>query len=144
MLNMGDFAAFLRQWVVKGQRKQIRIRKRAIALELDRLEQRELPASSWAFDFGTAASPVATSYIGVPVTTYSVAQQYGWQNTTYISATTRSTANALTTDFHSGGNGTFLADVPNGTYDVVATLGDAMAPHDRVSVFAEGKLLASS
>ena len=59
-------------------------------------------------------------------------------------AVNRTITNPLTRDFHAGTDGTFLADVPNGTYDVVVALGDASAVRDRVSVWAEGQPLASN
>src|SRR5262249_8777296 len=60
-----------------------------------------------------------------------------------IGAMCRLTGNALVRDFHYGRDGTFLADVPNGTYDVVIGLGDPAAKRDFMSVWAEGTRLAA-
>lgn len=84
------------------------------------------------FDFGTADSPVAPGYTQVvPTTAYSAAAGFGWllgpgETVTAAdqSGTTR-VASALKRDFNATSAGTFAVDVPNGTYDVTVTLGDA-------------------
>ena len=91
------------------------------------------------FDFGATTSPVQTNFLQVvPQTIYSTARGYGWatrvsagdrrDNYTTVSYLanpdpnlpnpppgTHDTASALRTDFNSGRNATFKADVPNGS-----------------------------
>ena len=125
-------------------RKRVAAARRKNALRIEELEQREVPATTLSFDFGPATAPVAPGYTGASVIAYSTSNHFGWQSTTGLTATVRTASNPLSADFISGGNGTFLADVDNGTYDIVATLGDAAAVRDRVSVWAQGVLLASN
>jgi hypothetical protein len=68
----------------------------------------------------------------------------GWERLVGITAIDRQTSNPLTRDFHAGVNETFLADVPNGVYNVVVGLGDPSAARDRVSVWAEGQALIAN
>src|SRR5262249_43394047 len=107
------------------------------------LEQREVLSTALHFDFGTASSPVAPGYTGVSLTSYSAARGYGWASLTGLSAVNRNSADALTRDFITGSDATFLADLPSGTYDVMPILGDAKAAHDGMSLWAEGTQLAS-
>jgi hypothetical protein len=139
--KMIGFAKFLRRWSQPGLRSR-RIAAR-IRLGMEILESRVTPSATWAFDFGPPDSPVATGYTGVGVTAYSSAQQYGWQDVTGLTAVSRSGPDVLRQDFVSGTDATFLADVPNGTYDVVATLGDNSAVRDQVTASAEGTPLAA-
>jgi PKD repeat protein len=110
------------------------------------LEKRELLSSSPAafhFDFGTAYSPVAAGYTQVLPVDYSAAAGFGWQDASTVTAVSRHTSDALTTDFHRSTDATFLVDVPNGNYLVTPTLGDADYQRDNVSVYGQGQLLAS-
>ena len=97
-----------------------------------------------ALDFNTATSPTAPGYVGVGPVQYSTSNHLGWQSLSGIGAISRSSSSPLTRDFHYGVDGTFLADVPNGIYDIVVGLGDASSVRDRVSVWAEGQLLAAN
>src|SRR5262245_47803902 len=110
------------------RRFRARPRQRPAGLRLEQLESRDL-LSAYHLDFGTVnngvPSPVAPGYVGVALTAYSPSVGYGWDNLTGLSATDRGTSDPLTRDFHSGPDGTFLIDLPNGTYDVSPTLGDA-------------------
>ena len=98
------------------------------------------------FDFGTADSPVAPGYTQVvPTTAYSAAAGFGWllgpgETVTAAdqSGTTR-VASALKRDFNATSAGTFAVDVPNGTYDVTVTLGDAAQAHNAMVVFVQGE-----
>jgi PKD repeat protein len=114
---------------------------------LEQLEGRALPSTSLAvplhFDFGTSSSAVAPGYTGVSLVPYSSSQGYGWQSLTGLSALDRGTSNPLTSDFVQASSATFLVNLANGTYDVTPTLGDALASRDNVSVYGQGKLLAS-
>jgi PKD repeat protein len=114
---------------------------------VEALEQRELLTSGLAaplrFDFGPAGAPVAPGYTGVPLVAYTQAQGYGWQSLAGLSAIDRHIGDALTTDFIRGSDATFLVDLPNGTYDVTPTLGDASFVRDEVAISAQGQQLAS-
>lgn len=110
-------------------------------LDLEALEERAQP-SVWHFDFGTATSAVASGYTSVPVLTYNPASGYGWQSATGITAIDRGTSDPLTRDFHQAHDGTFQADVTNGTYEVTVRLGDAGANRTGVDLSAEGAPLA--
>lgn len=136
----------VRGWFGKVREKrakgQGRRRSSPALLRLERLETREL-LSTFHFDFGGPSSPVANGYVGVPLVAYTPAQGYGWASTAGMSWTDQGTANALTRDFHSGQDSTFLVDLPNGYYDVTPTLGDATASHT-VALWAEGQPLVAS
>jgi PKD repeat protein len=107
------------------------------------LEERLL-LSGYHYDFGTTTSPVASGYTGVPVVAYSSTQGYGWSDTSGITAVDTGTGTALTRDFHQGMDGTFLVDLPNGTYEVQPWLGDATASCDDVNLLLNGALVASN
>src|SRR5262245_25772881 len=114
--------------------------------QLEELERRDLPATLTPLvllDFGTSSSPAAPGYTAVPVGSYTSALGYGWQKTSQLSAVDRGTADPLTRDFHQGRDNTFLVNVPNGSYDVVVTLGDAKAAHDQMAIWIEGQQVAS-
>lgn len=99
--------------------------------------------TSVSFDFGTSSSPVAAGFRQVtPSTTYSVAQGYGWLSGT-ITATDRGTGTDVNRDFNSTPLGTFVVNVPNGTYSVVVTMGDATTAHDKMAVSLEGSQVAN-
>jgi len=102
-----------------------------------------VPAPLLALDFNTSTSPTAAGFTGVKLTKYTPTNHLGWQAISGLGAANRAITNALTRDFHWGRDATFLADVPNGTYDLVVGLGDASVKRDRVYVWAEGSLLAS-
>jgi subtilisin family serine protease/fibronectin type 3 domain-containing protein/methionine-rich copper-binding protein CopC len=90
------------------------------------------------FDFGTVDSPVATHYTRVTRNDrYSAAVGYGWQLGT-VSDISRGTGTDLTRDVNFTHDGTFAVDLPNGQYDVIATIGDTSLAHDLVGVFVEG------
>ncbi|MDH3717629.1 MAG: Ig-like domain-containing protein, partial [Planctomycetota bacterium] len=98
-------------------------------------------------DFGTAGSAVAGSYTGLTHTdAYSPTPGYGWQAGSSVFSLDRDTGNALLEDFvnvtSSGGNATFLVDVPNGDYDVTITLGD-VNPKNGMGVILEGEQVAT-
>lgn len=109
---------------------------------LESLEDRHLPSTaspaSYLFDFGTAKSPVAPGATRYTGTAYNTTQGYGWLNLGSIKGVDRGTSNPLTRDFHQGPGGQFLVDLPNGTYDVSITVGDAKAAHDRMAVWLQG------
>jgi fibronectin type 3 domain-containing protein len=99
-------------------------------------DRKQFPSAK--FDFGTAASPVAGGFSQVtPTTSFSESAGYGWLAGT-IGATDRNSGSDTNRDFNSTGNGTFVVNVPNGTYSATITLGDAAAAHDRMAINLEG------
>jgi rhamnogalacturonan endolyase len=78
------------------------------------------------FDLGTASSPVAAGYTHVSDSTlYSSKQGYGLQGS--VSSRLRTGGDDATNDFVFGTNFKFLADVPDGQYDVTVFSGDLQA-----------------
>jgi hypothetical protein len=101
-------------------------------------------AISRKFDMGTGTSPTMTGYTGVGLQAYSSTLGYGWQSVTSIGTRDRGTPDALKGDFHlSTSPGTFLVDVPNGTYNVRVHMGDAWYAHDVMNISAEGTQVVS-
>ncbi len=127
--------------------RSLRSRTRSCRPRVVELEGRDLPSTVWTpplhFDFGTTQSPVAAGYTGVSTTSYGNHLGYGWQSLSGLVARDRGTSDPLTRDMVLGPSGTFLVNVPNGTYDVTATLGDPRYGHDRDAIWAEGKEVAS-
>jgi len=98
------------------------------------------------FDFGMATSPVATGYTGVnPATTFSSTLGYGWLSGAIDSRDRGALAGttALTEDFDMTPSGTFAVNVPNGTYNVTVTLGDACYAHGPMTVSLQGTQVGS-
>jgi hypothetical protein len=92
------------------------------------------------FDFGTATSPVEPSYTQVSHTTvFNAALGYGWQSGT-IDSRDRGTGTNLTRDFNFSTDGTFAANVPNGTYTATIIMGDTTTAntHDQMGLSFEG------
>jgi hypothetical protein len=91
------------------------------------------------FDFGTSSSPVDLAFTQVGATNaYDPVLGYGW--TTAASTFNRGIANPLLRDGHWGTNNTFNVNVPNGTYLVNVSLGDASFARNNISVWGEGIL----
>jgi len=70
-------------------------------------------------------------------TKYSASLRNGWQKG-YVYSADRATGSALQRDLTYTRDGTFAVDLPNGRYQVVATLGDTKYVRDRMGVFLEG------
>ncbi|HXG08499.1 MAG TPA: Calx-beta domain-containing protein [Gemmataceae bacterium] len=105
---------------------------------LNALEIAFVDPNSRRFDFGTSTSPVQAGFLPVTDTTvYSVAQGFGWQSGV-IQALDRSGPDDLRRDANVTSAGTFAVDLPDGTYFVTLTLGDAAQLHDRMAIFLEG------
>src|SRR6187200_2520425 len=117
---------------IRESRLRPKVRKslRSTHLRVESLEPRDVPAST-LLDFNTTASPTPAGYTGVKPVLYSADTHLGWQSLTGMGAMDRATTNALTRDFQHGTDGTFLADVPDGTYNVAVGLGDPSAVRDR-------------
>ncbi|MEO1528812.1 MAG: hypothetical protein AAFX06_25615, partial [Planctomycetota bacterium] len=86
---------------------------------------------SHQFDFGTSVSPLQPDHTRViGSTTYNAGQGYGW--TSAVNDLDRRSGTNLTRDLHYAAVGTFLVDVPNGTYEVTLTIGDSgPSAHDQ-------------
>jgi fibronectin type 3 domain-containing protein len=90
------------------------------------------------FDFGTATSPLAAGFArACPTTRYAATLGYGWSSGS-VDCRDRAAGTPLARDFNFTALGTFVVDVPNGTYDVALTLGDATGAHDQMGIFLEG------
>src|SRR5262249_3055689 len=59
-----------------------------------------------------------------------------WANNHHIS-------DPLLRYFHRGRQGTFRVDLPNGTYSVTVTLGDAQQRHDHIALWMQGQQVAT-
>lgn len=96
-------------------------------------------------DLNTNTSATAPGYLGVPLSVYNPATGYGWQTITQDYNASRFTTNdPLYGDYHefakyptSKQDGTFLIDVPNGTYTVILRFGHKDS-HSFGGVIAEG------
>ncbi|MCL4207257.1 MAG: PD40 domain-containing protein, partial [Pirellulaceae bacterium] len=98
--------------------------------------------TGWRFDFNDTALLPADGFIGLGKTNeYDDVSGFGWQSN--ASAFDRGIAHDLLRDGHWGTSNTFLVDVPDGTYIVNVTLGDASFLRNHISVWAEGQLKLS-
>jgi fibronectin type 3 domain-containing protein len=96
--------------------------------------------TGWRFDFNNATSPPADGFIGLGTSNaYNAVSGFGWQSN--ASAFDRGIAHDLLRDGHWGTNNTFNVNVPDGTYLVTVTLGDASFARNNISVWAEESLL---
>ncbi|MEZ6100077.1 MAG: Calx-beta domain-containing protein [Pirellulaceae bacterium] len=95
-----------------------------------------------SLDFGTAGSPVEPGYTRVTASTFYLGGGgLGWQVGTVIDRD-RGGASDLDRDLNATNDAFFKADLPNGTYEVFVTLGDAGFAHDQQSVTLEGTQIA--
>lgn len=102
---------------------------------LESLEDRYvLDAWGLNLDFGTSTSPVGNGYQQVLLEKYSARTGFGWTDLSGISAVSRSVASSPNQDraFHTGKDGTFLVDVPNGHYQVTLRFGDPTGTSGKV------------
>lgn len=92
---------------------------------------------SLQFDFGTTTSPLQADHVRVTGSSvYNAGDGFGWTQT--VNHLDRRAGTSLTRDLHYRSVGTFLVDVPNGTYDVTLTMGDSgPSAHDQ-TIFLEG------
>ena len=92
------------------------------------------------FDFNAIGSPTTPGVINVdPTATYDLLRGYGWTSELSLNARTNPSVadSTLLSDGHSGVDAQFHVDVPNGTYEVTAVLGDDQA-RDGLQIVAEG------
>jgi len=111
------------------------------ALQL-RVDDNEQPAFVAHYDFGTGGSPVSPGYKAVSEgTVYSASRGFGW-SVGRIASGDRGGRSAVLRDFNYTTDGTFLVDLPNGTYTIDVILGDTGGyAHDNVGVYLEGQLV---
>ena len=90
-------------------------------------------------DFGTLKSPVELDFLRVTGNTkYTPGLGYGWTAGT-VSSVDRSSGTALDRDLNLLTKGTFVVDLPNGSYRVSVRLGDAGGyAHDHMGLSLEG------
>ncbi len=101
-------------------------------------------AARLRFDFGTPTSPVAEGYVQVTEsTTYSRKRGYGWHDGDEVMTRDRERGDALRRDLAVAQWAEFLVDVPNGTYDVTVTMGDAGAAHEAMGLLIQGRRVES-
>ncbi len=103
------------------------------------------PAVSRDFDFGTASSPVLSSYTRVTeATTYS-AGGFGWTDTSTLESRDRTGTDEVRRDFvmSSSAARTFKVDLVNKTYTVNVLQGDQQFAHDNMVVKANGTTVLS-
>ncbi|MBD0379590.1 rhamnogalacturonan acetylesterase [Paenibacillus sedimenti] len=94
------------------------------------------------YDFGPGA--IESGYIQVlESTAYSSERGYGFADTTKVSSRDRATSDPLRSDFTMPSGTSFLADVPNGDYQVRIISGDAIAGNS-VDIKAEGLTKAAA
>ncbi len=105
------------------------------------VEDDEQPPFSRVFDFATSATSLINGVARVSqATTYSAANGYGWTAGKILSADRGGAA--LIRDFIYTTDGTFVTDVPNGTYTVDMVLGDlGIYGHDNMGIYLEGALV---
>ncbi|HEX8993046.1 MAG TPA: NBR1-Ig-like domain-containing protein [Anaerolineales bacterium] len=101
---------------------------------------------SFQYDFGTTTSPVAVGYTRVTESTAYTAGGFGWTDTSTLESRDRGGPDDLKRDFvmSSSAARTFKVDLPNKTYTVVVTQGDANFAHDKMVVKANGTTVLSN
>ncbi|XEC93773.1 SGNH/GDSL hydrolase family protein [Paenibacillus tarimensis] len=91
-------------------------------------QQAKAEQLEWKFDFGTATSPVLDGYVGVHDSLlYSEERGYGLSTTTASRYRTNTGEDDMAADFVLGPDYAFIADIPNGEYDVTVYSGDLLA-----------------
>ena len=94
-----------------------------------------------SYDFGTAASPLASGYTRVTESTVFTSGGFGWTDTSGLESRDRAAvSDALKRDFvmHASAARTFKVDLPNGAYVVTVSMGDNDFAHDNMVVKANG------
>ena len=94
------------------------------------------------YDFGTRTSPVAVGRHRIsPASTYDAVLGHGWHSGEVPTIDRRQGSRARR-DFNYTAAGIFAVDLPNGTYTVTVTLGDARRARDRMALLLEGTEVA--
>jgi len=96
----------------------------SVSVAAGEIDDDSIPIFIRRFDFGTTKSPVEQGFERVTkATRYNVAFGFGW-TTKSVSHADRRTGSDLERDLNRVKSGTFVVDVPNGTYQVDLLLGD--------------------
>ena len=91
------------------------------------------------FDFGTTTSAVESGFSAATDASYDAAQGHGWlSGADGIVAIDGGHTSPLQTDAVQLRDGTFMVDVPSGTYDVIVHLGSVASDHDQTDLFLQG------
>jgi len=99
------------------------------------------PPPPLRFDFGTPTSPVTSNHLQVThATVYTPERGYGWLSGS-IASRDRGTALSQYRDFNFTSDGTFVADLIPGRYEVWVLIGDATHAHDQMGIEIEGELV---
>ncbi len=135
----------VRAWWLKPVAHRPIRRPSSRRLKVESLEGRDLPSAALPLhlDLGTATSAAQYGYTGVGIVAYDAGRGYGWADTTSIQARNRRMGSELTRDFQQGRDGTYLIDLPNGTYSVTLTLGDAFYHREGIDISAQGQSIVS-
>ena len=102
----------------------------------------EVASISHRFDFGSQTSPLETGYTRVTwTTTYNDSLGHGWLAA--VNGVDRGAGTGLSRDLHYRNVGTFVVDVPDGTYQVTLTVGDEGPYRHDQELFLEGAWVES-
>ena len=127
-----------------GSIDELRVYNRALAPhEITLLASEDLAAGtdyySARFDFGTDTSTVESGFTPATDASYDAAQGHGWlSGADGIVAIDSGHTSALLTDAVQLRDGSFVLDVPSGTYDVIVHLGSATNDHNQMELFLQG------
>ena len=100
--------------------------------------------TSIRYDFGTSSSPVAPGHIAVTGSAYSSSVGFGWVSGSIGARDRGASSSDLNRDFNfTSGTGSFVVDVPDGTYDVTLTMGDASFAQGPWDLYLEGVFQAT-
>ncbi|MGI9473517.1 MAG: hypothetical protein ACR2NZ_18390, partial [Rubripirellula sp.] len=103
-------------------------------------DNEQAPFAPLEFDFGTGSSPLETGHTRVTgATTYNSDRGHGWVGGK-VKALSRNAGSNLSRDLNFKNVATFAVDVPNGTYEVMLTVGDEGAYQHDQQIFLEGEL----
>lgn len=108
---------------------------------IEALEDRYvMDAYGLSLDFGTPVSPVDKGYQQFGVGAYDSSKDaitsYGWTNSRRVEAFDTRIGTDLTRDGVRGQINTFVAEVPNGKYQISALLGSSLSYNDRITVYS--------
>jgi hypothetical protein len=107
-------------------------------LHCERLEDRQLLSAGLHLHFGGPDAPVPAGYVGATVAGYTSQRGYGWADPPGLNSASWSSGNRLERSAVFGTDEKFYVDLPAGTYNVTAMLGDPNEPRGAVNIFANG------
>jgi hypothetical protein len=96
-------------------------------------------------DFQPSGDPVAPGFTAFGTASFNSTTGYGWTSSTSVWTDDSWTANAspLTQDYAYGNDGTFEVSLPNGTYKVTPTMGDALKARAGITLAINGQTVAT-